>query len=441
MSKKNKSLSFLSIGKEERQKFLQYTYAEDKHNFSMGALVGALLNFIFIPIEYARIATFDTAFVFRVATVLLYLTAYFVVKNYKGSVSSFQVFSASTIVSASLFCIANDYYADVYALYLANVLLALIFFLYILSGLYFSLGLVVNVVILALFTLYAWGLGKENKFFQELPDLLSLSLLAAYAGYLVQKNRYDRYQQSLLIEKQYAQIRKEHEEYQKLNTVKDRLLSILSHDVRSPLDSLQGFVHLLENKLLNKEEIDELLPALKAKLSRTTEFVGHTLLWTKNQIGGFSPHLRMMNVKDLLQKTIELYEHHLQEKNLQITMQCAHDLHIKADEEMAYIVARNLLNNAIKFTPRDKAILLLAAENKSTVTISVIDEGIGITDEQIEHIFNIIHQPSLGTRGEKGTGLGLSLSKEFMEKIGGDLMIESNHPQAGTTCHMIFPKA
>lgn len=442
MNKRSQGQSFLKISKEERQKFLLYNYAEDKYTFGMGALLGALIHLFFIPIEYARVLEFDSAFLFRMLTIVLYFGIYLILKNHNGSVKSFQILAAVFILLASVLCIANDYFANVYPLYLVNILIALIFFLYILSGLYFSLGLLTNLIILTLFTIYAWRMEEENKYLlQELPDLISLSILAAFSGYLVQKNRYNRYQQSLLIEKQYAEIRKEHDEYQKLNTVKDRLLSILSHDVRSPLDSLQGFVHLLENKLLNKEEIDELLPALKAKLSRTTEFVGHTLLWTKNQIGGFSPHLLTMNVNDLLQKTIDLYEHHIREKDLLVTIQCSDDLHIKTDEEMAYIVARNLLNNAIKFTPRGKAIVLAAEEMKDKIMISVIDEGIGISEEQIEHIFNIIQQPTLGTRGEKGTGLGLSLSKEFMEKIGGDLTIESNHPQAGTTCHMIFPKA
>lgn len=442
MGKSSQGLSFLSISKGERQKFLQYNYAEDKHSFSMGALVATLINLIFIPIEYARILEFDTAFVFRVLTIVLYSIVYLIIRNYHGSARSFQMLSMIIILLAALLCIANDYYADVYPLYLANIIVALIFFLYILSGLYFSLGLITHIIILTLFTLYGWRFEAQNKYIlQELPDVISLSVLAAYAGYLVQKNRYNRYQQSLLIAKQYEEISKENEKYHKLNTVKDRLLSILSHDIRSPLDSLQGFVHLLENKLLNKEETDELLPALKTKLSRTTEFVGHTLLWTKNQIGGFSPNLTTMNVKDLLQKTVDLYEHHIREKNLQVNIQCLNKLYIRADEEMAYIVARNLLNNAIKFTPRGKLIVLMAEEKEDTIIISVIDQGVGISEEQIEHIFNIIQQPSLGTRGEKGTGLGLSLSKEFMEKVGGDLSIESNQPQAGVSCHMIFPKA
>ena len=179
----------------------------------MGALVAALINLIFVPIEYIRISEFDNAFVFRVLTILLYGVAYFAIRNHHGSVRNYQGLSMSIILLAASLCIANDYFADVYPLYLANMIVALIFFLYILSGLYFSLGLLTNVIILALFTTYGWWFEARNKYIlQELPDVLSLSILAAYAGYLVQKNRYNRYLQSLLIEKQYAEIRKEHDE-------------------------------------------------------------------------------------------------------------------------------------------------------------------------------------------------------------------------------------
>ncbi|MEK6477348.1 HAMP domain-containing sensor histidine kinase [Catalinimonas sp. 4WD22] len=442
MEKKRQGFSFLTISKEERQKFLQYNYTEDKYNFSRGALVGGLINLCMLPVEFIRVADFSITFWFRLSTTAFFLVVYFLVKNFRGSAQSFQWLSLSMILLAVLSGILNDYFTEVYDLFLSNFLTGAIFFLHVLSGLYFRKGLALNVIILLLYTAYALSLGQFNgQLITELPDLISISLFAAFFGYLVQKNKYERYQQSLIIEQQYEEIRKEHDEYQKLNTVKDRLLSILSHDVRSPLDSLQGFVHLLENKLLNREEVDELLPSLKAKLSRTTEFVGHTLLWTKNQIGGFTPKLTLMNVKDLLQKTVDLYEHHLKEKEIQVKIDCADELYIEADEEMAYIVARNLLNNAIKFTPRSKTIVLAAHEEEQHIVISVIDEGIGISEEQIEHIFSVIQQPSLGTRGEKGTGLGLSLSKEFMEKIGGDLTIESNNPKAGATSRMYFPKA
>lgn len=442
MKKKKQGFSFLTISKEEREKFLQYNYTEDKYNFSRGALVAALINLCMIPIEFMRLTEFGITFWLRGSTTLLFLGVYLGIKNYRGSAQSFQWLSWSIILVAALAGIMNDYFSDMYDLFLSNFLTGVIFFLHVLSGLYLRKSLLLNAVILLLYTAYALTLGKANgQLINEMPDLVSISLFAAFFGYLVQKNKYNRYQQSLIIEQQYEEIRKEHDEYQKLNTIKDRLLSILSHDVRSPLDSLQGFVHLLENKLLNREEVDELLPSLKAKLSRTTEFVGHTLLWTKNQIGGFTPKLTPMNVKDLLQKTVDLYEHHLKEKEIQVKIDCADELCIEADEEMAYIVARNLLNNAIKFTPRSKTIGLTAHEEDGHIVISVIDEGIGISEEQIEHIFSVIQQPSLGTRGEKGTGLGLSLSKEFMEKIGGDLTIESNNPEAGATSRMYFPKA
>ncbi|MDF9799426.1 signal transduction histidine kinase [Catalinimonas alkaloidigena] len=442
MEKRRQGFSFLNLSKEERQKFLQYNYTEDKYNFSRGALVAALINLCMLPIEFMKMTEYGVTFWIRVSITLLFISVYLGIKNYRGSAQSFQWISWSLMLVVTLAGITNDFFSDMHDLFLSNFLTGAIFFLHVLSGLYLRKSVVLNAIILLIYTAYAFTLGQSNEqLIIELPDLVSISLFAAFFGYLVQKNKYDRYQQSLIIERQYEEIRKEHDEYQKLNTVKDRLLSILSHDVRSPLDSLQGFVHLLENKLLNKEEVDELLPSLKAKLSRTTEFVGHTLLWTKNQIGGFTPKLTPMNVKDLLQKTVNLYEHHLKEKEIEVEIDCADSLCMEADEEMAYIVARNLLNNAIKFTPRTKTIVLAAEVNDHHIVISVIDEGVGISEEQVEHIFSVIQQPSLGTRGEKGTGLGLSLSKEFMEKIGGDLTIESNKPRAGATSRMYFPKS
>ncbi|WKN29676.1 HAMP domain-containing sensor histidine kinase [Porifericola rhodea] len=442
MGKDQQSLSFLKISKQERRKFQAYNYAKDKYNFSRGALVAAMINLLLIPIEYFRVAEFDPAFWFRISTTVLYLLVYQLIKSHRGNVDSFQWLSLSLILTAAVLGLINDYFAQAYVLFLPNLLTAMIFFVHIISGLSFNKSLITNGIIMLMYIVYTFALGQGNRFLlQELPDMVSMSLLAAFLGYLIQKNKYERYQQAQIIEQQYDEISNEHEEYQKLNVVKDRLLSILSHDVRSPLDSLQGFLHLLEHKLLNMEEVEELLPQLKAKLTRTSDFVEHTLLWSKNQMGGFSPKLVNMNVKDLLQKTLDLYEYHIREKQLRIDLQCPEGLSIKADEEMTYIVARNLLNNAIKFSPKGTTITISAAEDTTKVLVKVKDEGVGISEEQIKQIFDIVKEPALGTKGEKGTGLGLSLSKEFMEKIGGSLHIASNQPDAGTTFSMIFHKA
>jgi len=212
---------------------------------------------------------------------------------------------------------------------------------------------------------------------------------------------------------------------EKINLVKDKLFSVISHDMRTPLTQLQGILGLMEVNALKMSEWVDLLPALKRNVQTSTEQLDTLLLWSKNQMQGFQPHITQFLIYPLADKNISLLKGPLEEKEIQYKNTIDRELLIEADLEMIQIVIRNLLTNAIKFTQNKGNIWLSSYVNSTHAFIKVMDTGVGIREEDYTKVFEEIDFTTPGTLGEKGTGLGLKLCKDFIEMNGGEIHVES----------------
>jgi PAS domain S-box-containing protein len=220
--------------------------------------------------------------------------------------------------------------------------------------------------------------------------------------------------------------------YKKLiqvNADKDRLLSILAHDLRDPVSSMMQFLfYILERfEEMSKEEM---LPHLKLLQSRSTvlyEMLEELLLWAQNQLNHlpFSPG--ELNVSSSVSKVVSLLEATAREKNIHIETRLGDIPAVKADPNMFNAIVRNLLTNAIKFSPENEEIIVSSRYINNYVWIGIIDHGIGMDNETVNKILNSkVIKSKYGTKGEKGIGIGLGLCKDFIEKHGGELQIRSS---------------
>ena len=212
---------------------------------------------------------------------------------------------------------------------------------------------------------------------------------------------------------------------EKINLVKDKLFSVISHDMRTPLTQLQGILSLMEVNALKMSEWTELLPALKRNVQSSTEQLDTLLLWSKNQMQGFQTHISQFLICRLTEKNYEVLKPSFEEKNIQFFNEVSPDLMVEADQEMIQIVLRNLLSNAIKFTSKNGNITVSSQVKDTHVFIHIKDTGVGIHSNDFEKIFAEIDYSTPGTLGEKGTGLGLKLSKDFLEMNQGNIYVES----------------
>lgn len=223
------------------------------------------------------------------------------------------------------------------------------------------------------------------------------------------------------------------------NAVKDRLLSIIAHDIKSPLNSLKGFLSLIESKSITKDEEEALVKKLSNHFNHTSELIENVLQWAGSQINGITMQKELVDIKPISAKAIELLQSQAAKKEIVIENSIqSHSTF--ADPNMIELVFRNLLSNAVKFTDRNGKIKLYSAPDNQIVTFCVEDNGVGISNESILKLFRIDKTyATLGTEKEKGSGLGLSLCKDFIKRHGGRLWVESELGK-GTKFYFTLPQ-
>jgi two-component system sensor histidine kinase/response regulator len=223
------------------------------------------------------------------------------------------------------------------------------------------------------------------------------------------------------------------------NQSKTKLLSILSHDLRSPLNSIQSFLELLLEYDIDAEEKRMITESLLKETKNTQIMLQNLLSWTKAQMdGGVKVSLTSFPVYRELKVVLEILEISALEKVITIKNEIDRKTYIIADVDMIKLVVRNLITNAVKFTPSGGNILLQSRVEGGFVTLIVQDNGIGMTDKKKEELFTIAAESTYGTNNEKGVGLGLLLCKEFTEMQGGSINFDSEIGK-GSAFYITFP--
>lgn len=210
---------------------------------------------------------------------------------------------------------------------------------------------------------------------------------------------------------------------------KDKFFSIIAHDLKGPIGNLNSFFELLfdHEENIQQEQLDQLLLSCKNLAESTYELLDNLLLWAQLQKNEISIQPTPQSLYEIASKSTRLFHAPATQKNIQIQNNICKDLVVNIDKNMMNTVIRNLVNNAIKFTPNNGQITLHCAKEESHIHIQVSDTGIGISAAKCESLFNEIttRNSTLGTAGEKGTGLGLLICKDFVQKHGGSIWVES----------------
>lgn len=225
------------------------------------------------------------------------------------------------------------------------------------------------------------------------------------------------------------QIIKENEQHLKeLNATKDKLFSIIAHDLRSPFNSILGFSELLiqNTNEYDAEKSKKYLEIINSSVKNTLILLDNLLHWAKTQTGKISYNPKRTNLAPIINEIFGIFNSISKNKNISITYIPTGEIEIYSDLNMLKVVLRNLISNAIKFTNINGKIEIIAKQNKDLTEITISDNGIGMDCETISKLFKI--DPTVitnGTANEKGSGLGLILCKEFIEKQNGKIWAES----------------
>ena len=238
-------------------------------------------------------------------------------------------------------------------------------------------------------------------------------------------------------------LKESNEELKILNTTKDKFFSIIAHDLRSPFQALLGYSKLLatEFESLSQEEIIQYSKGLNEILIDLFGLLENLLSWSMMQRGVLEYNPVNINIYEVVNKIVRRSGHNVKEKNISLLNNVDNETLVYADVDMLRSIVQNLIVNAIKFTPNEGKVIVSSTAINGFVEVSVEDTGIGIESERSSELFNFNRLFSTeGTAGEKGTGLGLPLCKEFVEKNGGKIRIESELGK-GSKFTFTLPKA
>ncbi len=259
-----------------------------------------------------------------------------------------------------------------------------------------------------------------------------------YALYLIKKEN-TGYQQELvqfnerlkakkkLVEQQSAQL-------SDLNNLKNKLFSVIAHDLRTPMYALKNLFRNIEQYDLPAEEVKMMIPDINQEMQFTTNLMENLLQWAKSQLQAAAAHPEELNLALLTQEVVGLVRLQASGKSIEVKNRLQEDKLVWADKDMTQLVLRNLVTNALKFTPENGLVEIGSRELESHVEIYVKDNGAGMSAETISRLQENAFFTTQGTNKEAGTGIGLMLCREYLHRNGGWLTIHSEEGLGSEFC-------
>lgn len=255
--------------------------------------------------------------------------------------------------------------------------------------------------------------------------LLSL-LIYALSKLKTLKSKIDEQNEALELEKiRNDAILEQTHHLEEVNQVKDKLFSIVSHDLKDSISSIKAFLDLLKEDSISREEFNDLIPELSENANNASALLFNLLNWSKSQLQNLEPKQEHFNIQEVFHNKIALVEQKIEDKRIVLIDESQRDF-VYADRSMIEIVIQNLITNAVKFSRTGDVITVSNQDVNGKALICVEDTGVGISRENLDKLFKANKNfTTIGTKNEKGTGLGLTIAKDLVELNNGRIWVES----------------
>ncbi len=290
-------------------------------------------------------------------------------------------------------------------------------------------------------------LQKEKQFQQYIIYLVLVGMVCVLGfAYFIFSSRQKERKANQLVSEQKEEINQQRDallqqanQLATANQTKDKLFAILGHDLRSPIASLEGVLSLMNEGLMTHDEFQDFIPIFHKNVKNMQNTLENLLQWSVSQMQGMTASPSSLNFYELIDEKIQLFAAVAKAKNITLATEITPNLVVWADPNHVRLLLRNLINNAIKFTPEHGHIRIVAQQQEAQAVLSVIDTGVGMSEEQVSKLFNKNETfTTYGTNGEKGTGLGLQLCQEIVAKNRGTIWVSSVQ-DAGSTFSFSLP--
>jgi two-component system, sensor histidine kinase and response regulator len=275
---------------------------------------------------------------------------------------------------------------------------------------------------------------KQNTRAQRLTNLIFIIIILAMivtTGIYYRQKRKQQTINTMLERKnkevlhQKADLDEQTVKLNSLNTLKDRLIAILAHDLRAPLSTLRGLFDLLQDDSITHREMLNMIPDVLKKLEYTSDFLDTLLFWINSQMDTFDKAVKNFSVRQVIVTETESYVEQASKKGISLIENVPETLTAFADPSSIQIVVRNLITNAIKFSGKNDVIEVSAKQENENILIKIKDTGVGMTAEQSRKLFKSKVDSKSGTHNEQGTGMGLLFCKDLVERCNGKIWVQS----------------
>jgi signal transduction histidine kinase len=278
---------------------------------------------------------------------------------------------------------------------------------------------------------------QKNYVYASVAILLILMVITL----IVRRNEKIQKNLNRELQSKTSDLEKNEVELRAINETKDKMFSIIGHDLRGPIGAFQGLLQLLKNGEIDQNEFIQFVPKLRSDIDNISFTLNNLLSWGQTQMNGTITQPSIISLEHLVKDNINLLSEIAGAKSIKMVSQLNKNTMAWSDVDQIDIVIRNLMSNALKFTPKNGMVTIDAEEKKNFWEISVRDTGVGIEKEIKDKIFGKnSNLTTYGTENEKGTGLGLSLCKEMVENNNGTIWVESV-PKKGTCFYFTVPKS
>lgn len=291
---------------------------------------------------------------------------------------------------------------------------------------YIKIGFAILLIVIIYISILIYSKYSQNKKYSELKDRHNRDVLA----------------QKIKLEEALDNINELNSELEELNATKDRFFSIIAHDLKGPISNLKQLSEILQNEIetISKEDLIDFIESMAVSSKATMNLLENLLNWSRMQLGRINYDPEALDLKMITSQISSLLVTSAQNKNIELLDNVPPEVIVTGDPNMLNTVIRNLVSNAIKFTPEGGKIEINYEDNETEGIVSIEDDGVGISEENLKKLFRIDQSiTTRGTSNEKGTGLGLILCKDFIEKHGGKIWVESIEGE-GTTFRFSLPK-
>jgi len=323
----------------------------------------------------------------------------------------------------------TSYYAGMPSFYLTNLLFLIFVLVVTASGLHFRFALFLNIFCFLIFIIYSQFIKIDPFYFSQYPHLFSIFFYIHIVGLVLESRRRRNFLQFNDLMEQKSLV-------EDLNQQKNKIISILSHDVAAPMNTLSTVLYLQASGNINEAEAKTYLPKLNEQFNNVSALLFGLVRWSRSQMEGFVLDKTTINMAELAEREIKLFHPQLLAKGLELRLTGERIAYVEVDEEMIRIGIRNLISNAIKFARAGTSVNVKVIKNdKNKVMMSFTNQGEAIPAELVSKLFTFQMPSAPDSKGEKGTGLGLAMTAFFVRLNGGDIFLAPSDD--GTTTFYI----